>query len=93
MTENIETMCRTLGEMLPQELDAKKDAFVLCVCSKEGEQQIMISFGMIENLATAWVVGILKMVEQIPVERLRGPIVRGIADTLVHQWEEDHGEP
>ena len=29
MTENIETMCRTLGEMLPQELNARHDAFVL----------------------------------------------------------------
>lgn len=87
MTENIENMCRTLGEMLPQELDAKKDAFVLCVCSKEGEQQIMISFGMLENLATAWVLGIQKMVEQIPQERLRDPVIHGIAETLVKTWE------
>ena len=92
MTESFENMCRTLGEMCPQELDPKKDALVLCLCSDDGSKTTMISYGMLENLATAWVMGIEKMAEQIPVKRLRGPVVHGIADTLVQTWEarDDH---
>ena len=92
MTEGFENMCRTLGEMLPEELNPKKDAFVLCACRADGDQTILISYGTLENLATAWVVGIGKMAEQIPDKRLRDPVVHGIAETLVKTWEERDDE-
>lgn len=88
MTENIETMCRTLGEMLPQELNARHDAFVLCACSDDGEKTILISYGTLENLGTTIVLGIKKMAEQISDAKIGDAMVHGIAKTLVHAWEE-----
>lgn len=81
MTENIENMCRTLGEMLPNEMNARHDAFILCSCSDDGEKTVLISYGTLENLATTFVVGLQRMVEQIP-ERMRSPLLNGIADTI-----------
>lgn len=87
MTENIEKMCRTLGEMLPQELNPRKDAFVLCACSDQGEKTILISYGTLDNLATTWVLGVNKMAEQISDAKMRDATVRAIAETLVSTWE------
>lgn len=87
MTENIENMCRTLGEMLPTELNARRDAFVLCACSDKGEKTILISYGTLENLATTWVMGVTKMAEQISDASTRDVVVRAISETLVKTWE------
>lgn len=92
MTENIENMCRTLGEMLPQELNPRKDAFVLCACSDQGEKTILISYGTLDNLATTWVMGVHKMAEQISDAKVGDALVRGIAETLVATREKYHGK-
>ena len=87
MTENIENMCRTLGEMLPQELNARRDAFVLFACSDEGKKTIVISYGTLDNLATTCVLGVHKMAEKISDGKDRDALVRSIAETLVGTWE------
>ena len=47
----------------------------------------LISYGMLENLATTLVVGVHKLVEQIPNKQLRDPMINGIADTIRNTWK------
>lgn len=91
ITEEIKTMCETLSTMVPDQLNAHDDAFILVVNGKGGEQTIMCSYGEMVNLGMTFITGILRYIEAIPKE-LQGPVVRGLADTLVKQWEADHGK-
>ncbi len=91
ITEEIKTMCETLGEMLPDQLNAQDDAFILLVNGGQGEQTIACSYGEMVNLGTTFITGILRYIEAIP-KPLQEPVLRGLADTLVKTWEDDHAK-
>lgn len=91
ITEEIKTMCRALGEMLPDQLNAQDDAFILLVNGKQGKQTIAVSYGEMVNLGTTFITGILRYIDEIP-KGLQEPMLRGLAHTLVKTWEDDHAK-
>ena len=89
ITDEIEAMCKTLSEMVPQQLD-RGDAFILIASGGKGEAFIQCNYGELGDLGTSFIVGILRYVKACP-EPLQSAVVHGLADTLLQQWEAEHG--
>lgn len=89
ITDEVISLCKTLGEMVPGELDGDKDAFILSVFGGE-DQKIQCVYGKMMNVGTGFIIGILRYLESLPLP-LQRPTLLGMIDTLVKMWEEATG--
>ena len=87
LTDNMVTMCQTLGDMTPRELDGKNDCMLLYAHDGKSGNTILIQYGTPSNVASGSIAAILRFVEQLPAE-LRDVYVRSIAHTLVACYQD-----